>query len=131
MDSIDALLSAYEKHMPKTVCLMKNKGRYEEITRAMNDIKAFIETIESSATFKISKDELVGTSIALEATCTLISMSEVDKFCAAIKKADTIDITPKTDGNLSVTFGFKDAYVPAPPCGSPEAEAHNKKCKKN
>lgn len=114
-DEIDALLSFYEEHMPKTVYLMRNKGRYEEIVKAMDDIKKFIETIESDATFEISKDELIGTSLALEVTCTLLSMTEVDQFCDAIKKADSIDITPKTAGNLSVIFGFNDAYVPAPP----------------
>lgn len=114
-DEIDALLSFYEEHMPKTVYLMRNKGRYEEIVKAMDDIKKFIETIESDATFEISKDELIGTSLALEVTCTLLSMTEVDQFYDAIKKADSIDITPKTDGNLSVIFGFNDAYVPAPP----------------
>ena len=114
-DEIDALLSFYEEHMPKTVYLMRNKGRYEEIVKAMDDIKKFIETIESDATFEISKDELIGTSLALEVTCTLLSMTEVDQCCDAIKKADSIDITPKTDGNLSVIFGFNDAYVPAPP----------------
>ena len=114
-DEIDALLSFYEEHMPKTVYLMRNKGRYEEIVKAMDDIKKFIETIESDATFEISKDELIGTSLVLEVTCTLLSMTEVDQFCDAIKKADSIDITPKTDGNLSVIFGFNDAYVPAPP----------------
>lgn len=114
-DEIDALLSFYEEHMPKTVYLMRNKGRYEEIVKAMDDIKKFIETIESDATFEISKDELIGTSLALEVTCALLSMTEVDQFCDAIKKADSIDITPKTDGNLSVIFGFNDAYVPAPP----------------
>lgn len=114
-DEIDALLSFYEEHMPKTVYLMRNKGRYEEIVKAMDDIKKFIETIESDATFEISKDELIGTSLALEVTCTLLSMTEVDQFCDAIKKADSVDITPKTDGNLSVIFGFNDAYVPAPP----------------
>lgn len=114
-DEIDALLSFYEEHMPKTVYLMRNKGRYEEIVKAMDDIKKFIETIESDATFEISKDELIGTSLALEVTCTLLSMTEVGQFCDAIKKADSIDITPKTDGNLSVIFGFNDAYVPAPP----------------
>lgn len=114
-DEIDALHSFYEEHMPKTVYLMRNKGRYEEIVKAMDDIKKFIETIELDATFEISKDELIGTSLALEVTCTLLSMTEVDQFCDAIKKADSIDITPKTDGNLSVIFGFNDAYVPAPP----------------
>lgn len=114
-DEIDALLSFYEEHMPKTVYLTRNKGRYEEIVKAMDDIKKFIETIESDATFEISKDKLIGTSLALEVTCTLLSMTEVDQFCDAIKKADSIDITPKTDGNLSVIFGFNDAYVPAPP----------------
>lgn len=114
-DEIDVLLSYYEKHMPETVYLMRNKGRYEEIVKAMDDIKKFIETIEPDAKFEISKDELVGTSLALEVTCTLLSMTEVDQFCDAIKKADSIDITPKTNGDLSVIFGFENAYIPAPP----------------
>ena len=124
-DGIDVLLEIYEEHMPETVYLTRNKGRYEEIVKAMDDIKKFIETIESSATFKISKDELDGTSLALEVTCTLLSMTEVDLFCNAIKKADSIDIMPLTDGNLSVTFGFKNAYVSAPANGTPEAEEWN------
>lgn len=130
-DEIDALLKAYEAHMPKTVHLMRNKGRYEEIVNAMDDITKFIKTIENNATFEISKDELLGTSLAFEITCSLLSMTEVDQFCNAIKKADCIDIVPKTDGTLSVTLGFNDAYVPAPPYGSPEATEHNKKAQKN
>lgn len=114
-DSIDVLLDYYIEHMPKTVYLVKNKGRYEEVVKAMDDIKTFIETIEPDAKFEISKDELIGTSVGLEVTCTLLSLTEVDQFCDAIRKADSIDIMPKTNGDLSVIFGFNDVYVPAPP----------------
>lgn len=114
-DEITKLLEVYEALMPKTVYLMRNKGRYEEIVKDMDEIKRFISTIEPDAEFSISKDELIGTSLGLEVVCTLFSMTEVDQFCDVIKKADSIDITPRTDGMLSVIFGFNDAYVPAPP----------------
>lgn len=114
-DEIDSLLAFYEAHMPHDVYLMRNKERYDEIKNAIDTIKQFVSTIESDAEFTISKDELIGTSLCLEVVCTLLSMTEVDKFCVAIKKADSIDITPRADGMLSVVFGFNDAYLPAKP----------------
>lgn len=115
MDEIDKLISFYEEHMPKTVYLQRNGKRYDEIVEAMRSIQDFIATIEDSATYKVSKDELIGTSLSLDVVCTLLSLTEVDQFCDAIKKADSIDITPLTDGSLSIIFGFNDAYIPAPP----------------
>ncbi len=114
-DEIDALIAVYEAHMPKTVYLMRNPGRYEQVVNAMDEIKSYISSIEESATFKITKDELVGTSLIMEVTCTLLSLSEVDQFCNAIKQADTIDFTPLASGDLSVMFGFNNAYIPVPP----------------
>ncbi len=114
-DSIDRLLALYEKHMPATVYLMRNPERYDKIAKAMEELKSFIDSIEDSATFSITKDELIGTSITLEVRCDLISFTEVDQFCSAIKMVDSIDIVPTDDGRLSVVFGFNDAYIPAPP----------------
>lgn len=114
-DPIDVLLDKYVELMPETVYLMRNGKRYDEIVGAMDKIQKFIESVEPDAEFKISKDELVGTSIALEVTCTLLSFTEVEQFCAVAQKADSIDIMPMTDGNLSVVFGFNDAYIPVPP----------------
>ncbi len=128
-DEIDALLAVYEELMPKTVYLMRNKERYDEIIQAIKDIRDYISSIESDAKFKVEKDPLVGCHLSLEVTCTLLSIMEVDKFCNAIKKADGIEIVPLTNGDISISFGFQDAYVPAPAYGTPEAIEHNKKCK--
>lgn len=114
-DPIKALLEVYERHMPETAYLVRNKERYDEIVSAMEDIEAFISSIEESATFEIQKDELVGTSLGLVVNCTLLSFTEIDKFCEAIKKVDAIDFTALTDGTLEIVFGFNKAYVAAPP----------------
>lgn len=114
-DPIITLLKIIEENMPETVYLMRNKERYEEVVKAMEEIKDFILSIEDDAKFKVEKDELLGTTLILEVNCTLLSFTEVDEFCEAIKKVDTIDVVAKTDGTLGITFGFNDAYVPCPP----------------
>lgn len=126
-DEIDAILAYYEEHMPKTVYLVRNKGRYEEVVSAVKEIEDFISSIERSAKFKIDRDPLVGCHLSLVVTCTLLSVMELDKFCDAIKKASGMEIVPLTNGNLEISFGFSDVWVPAPPYGSPEAIEHNKK----
>ena len=114
-DSINQLIAMYEKFMPETVYLKRNGGRYEEVIKAMTELQNFILTIEEDAKFKIAKEELIGTSLVLEVNCTLLSLTEVDEFCSAIKTSNAIDITPKTDGTLEILFEFKDAYVPVNP----------------
>lgn len=114
-DPIDALIALYLKLMPKTVYLVKNGSRFEEIACALRAIKSFIESVEPDAKFNISHDNLTGTSLSLEVTCTLLSFTRVDEFCAVIQKVDSIDITPLTNGDLSVVFSFEDAFIPAPP----------------
>lgn len=94
---------------------MRNPDRYDKIVAAMQDIQNYIVSIEDDAEFKVSKDEVIGTTLILEVTCTLLSLSEVEQFCDAIRKADTIDFTPLANGDLSVMFGFNNAYIPAPP----------------
>lgn len=98
-----------------TIYLRKNHPRYEEVMAAIDEIKEFISSIEDDATFKVEPDELLGNSLALMVTCTLLSITELDKFCSVIKKADTIDIVPLANGNLRVTFGFEHAFEAIPP----------------
>lgn len=126
-DEIDALISVIEKKMPDTVYLMRNPERYDTIVSAMGELRNYIATIEDDATFKVTRAGLVGEDLALDVTCTLLAISEVDRFCNAIKVADTIDVEPLTNGDLHIVFGFKHAYVPAPAYGTPEAIEHNKK----
>lgn len=91
--------------------LKKNQPRFDEIMTAIEEIKTFISDIEDSATFKVEPDSLTGSMLALTIVCTLLTVIETDKFCDTIKKADTIDITPLTTGDLQITFGFKNAFV--------------------
>lgn len=111
-DGIDVLLALIEAHMPETVYLVRNKGRYDKIVDAMKKIQDFVASIDDDARFEVSKDQLIGTSIVLDVNCTLLAFTEVDKFCDAIKTADSIDIVALTDGTVKITFGFNDAYVP-------------------
>ncbi len=41
-DALDELLVFYDKHMPKTVYLLKNPDRYPEIEKAVEEISDFI-----------------------------------------------------------------------------------------
>ena len=126
-DEIDALISMVEKKMSDTVYLMRNPERYDVIVSAMSELKKYITTIEDDATFEVMRTGLVGEDLSLDVTCALLSISEVDGFCSAIKVADTIDVEPLSNGDLHIVFGFRRAYIPAPAYGTPEAIEHNKK----
>lgn len=115
MTALDRFIAIYEALMPKKVYLVRNGSRYVEITGAMRDIETAINAATYDAVFNVESDELTGTTLALEVECDLLAITEVEQFCNAIRTSDSIDIVPLTNGNLSVVFGFNDAYIPAPP----------------
>lgn len=115
MTALDRFIAIYEALMPKKVYLVRNGARYVEITGAMRNIETVINSATYDAIFNVASDELTGTTLALEVECDLLAITDVKQFCSAICKADTIDIVPLVNGNLSIVFGFDDAYIPAPP----------------
>ena len=114
IDLIKLLISDYERRLPPTVYLVRNGERYQQVIDAMQAIQRFISSVEEDARFEIVKEELIGTTLSLEVKCSVLCMTEVDKFCSAIKKADSIDIVPLSNGTLEVIFSFKNAYTTAP-----------------
>lgn len=110
-DTIDVLLGFIERNMPETICLTRNPDRYGKIVQDMQNIQDFFSE-DQDATFKVSKDALLGDMLCLEVSCALLAVTDVTKFANVIKEADTIDIEASTDGTISLVFGFKDAYIP-------------------
>ncbi len=113
--ALDELTTFIKAKMPKTIYLLRNKGRYEEIVNEIDKIKQFILNNDPDAKFSITKDELLGLDLSLEVECTLLAITDVYQFCSVIKNANSIDIVPLANGKLSLIFSFADAYMPAPP----------------
>ena len=114
-DPIDVLLDYYVEHMPKTVYLMKNPDRYPVVEKAVREIAEMAQVCDSDAKIEIEPDELTGSSLCLTITSNLFVIDEIDKFCAALKEADTFEACPLTNGNVSISMTFEDAWIPAPP----------------
>lgn len=117
-DVVDQLLETYKSLMPKTVYLVKNKQRYDEVVKSICEITSCAVFADRSAKVKISPDPLTGSSLCLEVTASLIVVDLLDKFCAALKKANNFEVLPRTDGLIEFNVVFEDAFVPAPPHGS-------------
>lgn len=119
-DVVDQLLETYKVLMPKTVYLVKNKKRYDEIVKAICEIASCAVEVDSDAKVRISPDALTGSSLCLEVTASLIVVDLLDKFCSALKKANNFEVYPRTDGLLNFNIVFEDAFVAAPPFGTKE-----------
>lgn len=114
-DEIDELLAFYEEHMPKTVYLMKNPDRYPIIENAVKEISEMARACDADAKIKIYPDDLTGSTLCLEITSSLFVIDVIDKFCDALKVANTFEACPLTTGDVSVSMTFQDAWIPAPP----------------
>ncbi|MCD8372515.1 MAG: hypothetical protein LUD27_04350 [Clostridia bacterium] len=112
---IDALLTVYKHLMPETVYLIKNKERYPIIMDAINDLIEYTQSYNDDTKISIKPDELIGTSLFCEIETVVFSVNNMSRFLNILKEADTIEVCPLTNGNVSVCISFKDAFVPAPP----------------
>lgn len=120
LDVVDQLTEVYKALMPKTVYLIKNKSRYDEAVKAICEIASCAVEADRDAKVKVCPDALTGSSLCLEITASLIVVDLLDKFCAALKKANNFEVYPKTDGLLNFNVIFEDAFVAAPPSGGKE-----------
>lgn len=114
-DGIDALIKFYEDHMPRSVVLVKNKQRYEEIKQAIQDIADFVWNTDKNAIINVTPDDLTGTSICVEIIASLVVIDMVDKFCDALRKANNFEVYPREDGNIGFGLVFENVFDAAQP----------------
>lgn len=112
---IDELLEYYVKHMPKMSYLMKNKERYEVIEKSVREISEIALEADKKAKIKIFPDDLTGCTLCMEITASLFVVDKIDKFCTTLKVADTFEVCSLTNGDVSASLTYKDAWMPAPP----------------
>lgn len=115
IDVIDVLIDLYKKYMPETVYLIENPSRYSEAEKAVEIISDLALAIDSTAKIEAKPDDLTGTSLCLEIITDLIVIDELDKFCSALKKADTFEVSPLTNGKIFFGLTFENTWIPAPP----------------
>lgn len=114
-DEIDRLLEYYVEHMPQNVYLVKNKDRYPLVEQAAREIADMALTCDEDAKIEIYPDDLTGSILCLKITADLFVIDMIDKFCESLKLASTFEACALTDGRVSVSMTFQDAWVPAPP----------------
>lgn len=112
-NAIEKLLKYYEEHMPRTVYLKKNKDKYQIIEKSVRELAEIAKTYDEDSVITIKPDELTGTTLCLDIETSLLAIDSVDKICEALKIADTLEICPLLNGNVSVAMTFQDAWVPA------------------
>lgn len=114
-DKIDELLDYYVEHMPTTVYLVKNKDRYPIIEKAVKEIAEMALLYDGDAKIEIRPDELTGSALCLYITSSLFVVDEIDKFCSALKVANTFEACALTSGDVSISLTFQDAWISVPP----------------
>ncbi len=113
-DSINLLLEEYVRLMPKTSYLMKNPDRYPVVEKATHEIANITLKCDEDAKIEIYPDELTGSSLCLKITADIIVMDMIDKFCEALKVADTFETGALTNSQVFIAMTFEDAWIPAP-----------------
>ena len=88
---------------------------YQEAIRAIYDIASCILAADKNARIDCFPDQLTGSSLCLEITTSLVVIDMVDRFCSALKKADSFEFYPRTDGLIGFGVVFENTFVPAPP----------------
>lgn len=119
---MDKIMKFYREYMPKEVYLMKNAKRYPLIEKATKEISELVLTYDQGAEIDIRPDELTGSTLCLSIKADLIVIDMVDKFCEALKTANTFEVCALTDGRASMNMTFQNAWVPAPPANEPFPE---------
>ena len=114
-DFFEQLSNLYHKYMPETVYLVKNHPRYEEATRTLWGLIAYFSQEDDTAEISFSKDELLGTALALDVTTICFSTTNIAELCELLKQADSLDVTPLDDDRVRLTIGFNDVYKPYDP----------------
>lgn len=114
-DPIDEILFQIDELRPDVVYLVRNPERYDKVMDAVREIKTYIESITDDVSFTVDHDELIGDMLGLEIVMPVISISDVCKLRSLIELVDTIDIEPTADGDIAITLGFKNVWMPAPP----------------
>lgn len=114
-DIIDTLLDEYLRLMPKTVYLMRNPNRYPEVEKAAREIADMALACDGDAKIEMVPDELTGSSLCLRITADLFSIDMIDKFCDALKVANTFESNALLNGKVQIGITFEDAWLPAPP----------------
>ncbi len=116
-EDIDKFLDWYKSKRPETVYLVKNKARYAEVMQAVRTIYNFAHDSnpEGTTISMPTPDELTGTSLCVEIVSNLVVFEDMQKFCAALSKADSYETTSRTDGKFLIGIVFEDVYDLAPP----------------
>ncbi len=114
-EEFEKLIAFLRENLPETICLVRNKERYDEIVRSITEIQEYFVEQDDQTQFVIEKDKLLGMSLCLSVVCQLLSTTDIESLCKVIGKADSIDIEPLCNGKIRFTFGFDNAYKPAPP----------------
>ena len=115
IDPIDTILALYKKYMPETVYLLKNPDRYPDTMKAVKELSDFVLSIDENAKITATPDDLIGDALCVEITTDLIVVSEIDKLCSLLSKADTLEVNPLTNGKIEVALSFEKVWIPAPP----------------
>lgn len=114
-DPLKKVMKTIRELMPEKVYLMRNPKRYQMAKKSAEDISNAILAIDKDAKISLHQDELLGTMLCLEIETCELSITDINKVCRLLRDVDTIDIGCLINGNVTLTFGFNDAWIPAPP----------------
>jgi hypothetical protein len=113
---VDKFLDWFKENRPATVYLVKNKKRYDEVMKAVEDITTFaVESNPKGTKIVVDPDELTGMSICFEIISNIVVFEDMKKFCEAAMKASNMDIHSRTDDKVSISFVFPNVFEPALP----------------
>lgn len=118
MDSLDKFVEYLEEIIPDTTYLTKNKKRYDEVKEAIQQIADFAWGVDESADIDVKPDEITGTCMLMTIRTNIFIVDEMDKFCKALQKADTIDAAALDDGRISLGLTFENVFELLPPPGT-------------
>ena len=98
-----------KEYLEKDKIKVVNLARRSDLIQAYNTIQKLVGNNEET-TIVIEPGKLELGDVSIRITALSITIFELEKLIRAIKKADSVDIYPLTDGMVRLDIQFNDVY---------------------
>ena len=101
----------YPTKTKENVVLVRDEARYTVVNSAIRRLCDLL-TNDSYCSVSIRPNEESETSMTVEFVTDCINLS-VDAFSTTLALAETVNVSPRTDGYISIKLLFDGLYTPA------------------
>lgn len=94
------------------VILAPDLVRLQEVDLASKLLFEILRQFDPDTKMNLEIDPLFHTAVSVVFTTVAVSITDMEEFVLAIKRADSFEIAALNDGNLEIVCDFNNCYVP-------------------